>query len=107
MPEVAAQLRVSEQTAYRWTRSGQLPAVRIGGTVRVPALLLGANPMTTISPHPVQLSNSEPMRAGMSACTGIDGTNPNDGDLDELMIFDKALSQPELNAVIDSLRGKH
>ena len=49
----------------------------------------GANPRTAISPHPVQLSNSAPMRAGMSACTGIDGTNPYDGDLDELMIFDK------------------
>ena len=67
----------------------------------------GANPMTAISPHPVQLSNTEPMRAGMSACTGIDGTNPYDGDLDELMIFDKALSQAQIDALIDSLRGKH
>jgi hypothetical protein len=67
----------------------------------------GANPSTAISPHPVQLSNTAPMRAGMSACTGIDGTNPYDGDLDELMIFDQALSQPQINAVIASLRGKH
>ena len=43
----------------------------------------------------------------MSRCTGIDGTNPYDGDLDELMIFDKALSQPEINALIQSVRGKH
>jgi hypothetical protein len=67
----------------------------------------GANPSTAISPHPVQLSNAVPMRAGMSACTGIDGTNPYDGDLDELMIFDQALSQQQINAVIDSLRKKH
>ena len=67
----------------------------------------GANPSTAISPEPVQLSNTAPMRAGMSRCTGIDGTNPYDGDLDELMIFDKALSQPEINALIQSLRGKH
>lgn len=67
----------------------------------------GANPSTAISPHPVQLSNTAPMRAGMSACTGIDGTNPYDGDLDELMIFDQALSQPQINEVIASLRGKH
>jgi Concanavalin A-like lectin/glucanases superfamily len=67
----------------------------------------GANPSTAISPHPVQLSNTAPMRAGMSACTGVDGTNPYDGDLDELMIFDQALSQPQINAVIESLRGKH
>jgi excisionase family DNA binding protein len=38
--EVAEQLRVSRPTAYRWIRSGSLPAVRIGGTVRVPSKLL-------------------------------------------------------------------
>lgn len=66
----------------------------------------GANPSTTVSPHPVLLSNSEPMRAGMSACTGVDGTNPYDGDLDELMTFNTALSQQQINALIESLR-KH
>jgi hypothetical protein len=69
----------------------------------------GANPGTAISPHPVLLSNTAPMRAGMSACTGVDGTNPYDGDLDELMIFNKALSLQQINALIHSLgRGaKH
>ena len=67
----------------------------------------GANPGTAISPHPVLLSNTAPMRAGMSACTGIDGTNPYDGDLDELMIFDTALSPVQINALINSLRGNH
>jgi hypothetical protein len=67
----------------------------------------GANPGTAISPHPVLLSNTAPMRAGMSACTGVDGTNPYDGDLDELMIFDRALSPEQINALIHSLRGKH
>jgi hypothetical protein len=41
----------------------------------------------------------------MSACTGIDGTNPYDGDLDELMMFDQALSLQQINALIGSLRG--
>ena len=63
----------------------------------------GANPGTAISPHPVQLSNTAPMRAGMSACTGVDGTNPYEGDLDELMIFNKALSQQKINALINFL----
>ena len=63
--------------------------------------------MTTISPHPVQLSNNEPMRAGMSACTGVDGTNPYDGDLDEFMMFNTALSQQQINALIRSLRVEH
>jgi hypothetical protein len=63
----------------------------------------GANPGTAISPEPVQLSNTAPMRAGMSACTYVDGTNPFDGDLDELMIFNTALSQQQIDAVIRSL----
>jgi hypothetical protein len=66
----------------------------------------GANPSTSISPHPVMLSNTVPMRAGMSRCTGIDGTNPYNGDLDELMIFNNALSRQQINALIHSLRGK-
>jgi len=67
----------------------------------------GANPGTAISPEPVQLSNTTPMRAGMSACTYVDGTNPYEGDLDELMIFDRALSPEQINVLIRSLRGKH
>jgi excisionase family DNA binding protein len=35
--EVAEELRVTRGTAYRWIRTGSLPAIRIGGTVRVPA----------------------------------------------------------------------
>ena len=65
----------------------------------------GANPSTAISPEAVQLSNAAPMRAGMSRCTGIDGTNPFDGNLDELMIFNKALSQQQIKVLIQSLRG--
>jgi excisionase family DNA binding protein len=38
--EVASELRVTRGTAYRWIRTGSLPAVRIGGTVRVPSKLL-------------------------------------------------------------------
>jgi hypothetical protein len=67
----------------------------------------GGNPSTAISPEPILLSNTTPMRAGMSACTGIDGTNPYDGDLDELMTFNTALSQQQINALIESLRGRH
>jgi hypothetical protein len=67
----------------------------------------GAHPVTTTSPHPVLLSNTAPMRAGMSACTGVDGTNPYDGDLDELMTFNTALSQQKINALIHFLRAKH
>jgi len=33
-------LRVTRGTAYRWIRAGDLPAVRVGGTVRVLSKLL-------------------------------------------------------------------
>jgi len=38
--EVARELRVTRGTAYRWIRSGNLPSVRVAGTVRVPSKLL-------------------------------------------------------------------
>jgi hypothetical protein len=43
----------------------------------------------------------------MDVCTGVDGTNPYDGDLDELMTFDSALTPQQINMLIHSLRGKH
>lgn len=38
--EVSDELRVTRGTTYKWIREGTLPAVRVGGTVRVPAKLL-------------------------------------------------------------------
>ncbi len=35
--EVAEILRYSRKTLYRWARAGTLPAVRVGGQLRVPA----------------------------------------------------------------------
>ena len=35
--EVASQLRISRPTAYRLAKTGVIPTVRIGGTIRVPA----------------------------------------------------------------------
>jgi hypothetical protein len=67
----------------------------------------GAHATTATSPHPVLLSNTAPMRAGMSRCTGVDGTNPYDGDLDELMTFDTALTQAQINAMLYSMRAEH
>jgi len=66
----------------------------------------GANAQTAVSPHPVLLSNSTPMRAGMDVCVGVDGTNPYLGELDELMTFDQALTQQQINSLIGSFRGK-
>jgi excisionase family DNA binding protein len=38
--EVSDELRVTHGTTYKWIRDGTLPAVRVGGTVRVPSKLL-------------------------------------------------------------------
>ena len=43
--------------------------------------------------------NDAPMLAGVSTCDGIDGTRPFTGELDELMIFRSALSQPQIQAL--------
>jgi hypothetical protein len=59
---------------------------------------------STSTSHPVTLANAVPLRAGMSACTGVDGTMPFNGELDELMIFEHALTQAEIQAVIGFLR---
>jgi hypothetical protein len=66
----------------------------------------GAPVGAATSPEPVLLANTAPMRAGMSACTFVDGTNPFDGDLDELMTFDRALNQGQITALIQFLRAK-
>ena len=40
--EVAEHLRISPMSVYRYTRSGELPSVRMGKTVRIPAAALAA-----------------------------------------------------------------
>jgi excisionase family DNA binding protein len=39
--EVAAMMRVSKMTVYRLVHSGELPAVRVGRSFRVPAEAVG------------------------------------------------------------------
>jgi hypothetical protein len=49
------------------------------------------------------LWNHAPMRDGMSACVNVDGTEPFTGLLDEQMIFTAALTQRQIQNVIDRL----
>jgi len=37
VPEVAEQMRVSNMTVYRLVHAGELPAIRVGRSFRVPA----------------------------------------------------------------------
>jgi hypothetical protein len=54
---------------------------------------------TTTSSTTVKVINDARMRAGVSKCDGIDGTHPFIGELDELMIFRTAFTQPQIQAL--------
>jgi excisionase family DNA binding protein len=45
--ETAGMLRVDKSTIYRWIETGELPRVRIAGTIRVPAAALDARKENT------------------------------------------------------------
>lgn len=45
------------------------------------------------------LTNNDMFMAGQSACVGTDGTEPFPGDLDELDLFNRALSPAEIRAI--------
>lgn len=66
----------------------------------------GSRVASATTPQPSLLRNDTPMRAGMSACTFVDGTLPFEGDLDELLIYDHALNGGQIRALIGFLRAK-
>jgi Concanavalin A-like lectin/glucanases superfamily len=54
---------------------------------------------TTTSATTVNVTNDARLRAGVSKCDGVDGTHPFIGELDELMIFRTAFTQPQIQAL--------
>ena len=54
---------------------------------------------TTTTATTADITKDTRMRAGVSTCDGIDGTNALVGELDELMIFRVALTQPQLQTL--------
>lgn len=75
----------------------QVAVTRTGRTVRL--YVDGSLKATGTSPQKAEIQIKAPMRAGVSVCDGIDGTHPFTGELDELMIFDSALRQPQIQAL--------
>jgi hypothetical protein len=51
---------------------------------------------TTTTATTADISKSTPMRAGVSSCDGVDGTTPL---VDELMIFEAALTQSQIQTL--------
>lgn len=54
---------------------------------------------TTTTATTADVSKDTPMRAGVSTCDGVDGTNALVGQLDELMIFRAALTQSQIQTL--------
>jgi hypothetical protein len=76
-------------------RHGRTASLYIDGVVEA----------TATTPRPVDLWNDKPLRAGASVCDGIDGTRSLRGKLDELMIFKRALTKTQIQALIAYLKG--
>ena len=75
----------------------QVAVTRHGRTVKL--YIDGNLEATSTTPATAYLSNNASMRAGVSTCDGVDGTRPFTGELDELMIFRYALTQPQIQAL--------
>ena len=87
-------------SSNRFVADGQwhhVALVRAGTTATL--YVDGTPAASDTTPEPTMLHNDAPLRVGMSACTGIDGTGPYSGDLDELMTFPAALSQADVEAL--------
>ncbi|MGA8666538.1 MAG: LamG domain-containing protein [Candidatus Dormiibacterota bacterium] len=54
---------------------------------------------TSTTATTADISKTTPMRAGVSTCDGVDGTNALVGELDELMIFQVALTQSQIQGL--------
>ncbi len=48
---------------------------------------------------PADINNLNQFRAGQTACTGVDGSQPFNGELDEIRVINRALSPAEISAI--------
>ena len=76
-----------------WQRQGLTLRVFVDGALNA------SSPM----PGPINLTNSAAMICGLSSCDYIDGTLPFAGALDELQLFNHALSAQEVKAMYDTV----
>jgi hypothetical protein len=79
----------------------QVALVRSGVTVLL--YIDGNVDATATTAQPSNVRNNEPLRAGMSVCVGVDGTQAFAGELDELMVFQHALNQGQIRALTSVL----
>ena len=87
-------------SSHRFVADGQWHHVALVRAGTQTTLYVDGTPAASdTTPEPTMLHNDAPLRVGMSACTGIDGTGPYSGDLDELTTFPAALSQADVQAL--------
>ena len=75
----------------------QVTVTRQGVTVEL--YIDGTLETTVTGAATANVTNHARMRAGVSTCDGVDGTHPFTGELDNLMIFRSALTQPQIQAL--------
>jgi hypothetical protein len=75
----------------------QVAVTRHGVTVKL--YIDGTLETTITSAATANVNNNARMRAGVSACDGVDGTTAFTGELAELMIFRVALTQAQIQAL--------
>jgi hypothetical protein len=74
--------------------------VRSGATVWV--YVDGQLDTSRTTPGVTDLTNEAVLAAGVSTCTGVDGTQFFDGQLDEIEIFDRALTSSEIASIFNA-----
>jgi hypothetical protein len=89
-----------------FTLDGQLHLV-VGVRQGVNVLLYidGILANSTTTPYVVNVSSDAPLLLGDEPCEGVDGTGPLTGEVDELQLFDRALSPDEIYSLYSPNSG--
>jgi hypothetical protein len=87
-PFVAAPISLSDGNWHQIAVSRQ-------GT-RLKCFVDAVESLETNTPGIDELQNSAPLQIGISSCTGVDGTPNFVGEIDEMRIYDRALSKMEI-----------
>ena len=84
----------------RWSTTERWHRVAVTRQTTTASLYVdGQLQATSTTATTADISKTTPMRAGVSTCDGVDGTNALVGELDELMIFQVALTQSQIQGL--------
>ncbi len=72
-----------------WTRRGTLYSAYVDGRFKT----------SVTAPDIANLNNAQPLNLGIGTCDGVDGTQPYSGAVDELDLWNRALTDVEIAAI--------